>query len=212
MKHFVLTLLSLLFFISQLANADDAIRVLMLESPYDQVPSEGARNIDYIVGKVFINGTFYSGSLEIVKDAKGLYVINNLPLEKYIEGVVASEIGKDWEMEALKAQAVISRTYATYYKNLNAGDKFHLTSSVLHQLYKGENTDSLIFSVVKETRGEVLIYDHLPIKAFFHATCEGKTEFPEEVWEESYPYLVSVDCNSKNAPYEHWQRKEGQDT
>lgn len=208
MKHtFFFVLVSLLFLLPPYSAADNTINVLMLESPYDQLPSRQAERIDSLNGKVFINGQFYKGLLNIMKDEKGLYVINTLPFEEYIEGVVAAEIGEEWELEALKAQAVISRTYAMFYKRLNAGENFHITSSVIHQLYKGENTDPLISYAVKATEGEILTYDNFPIKAFYHATCEGKTEVPEEVWAESYPYLRSVDCNSKNAPFEHWQRK-----
>ena len=204
---FLLTLLSTFFLLSHFSAAEDSIRVLMLKSPYEQLPSEKVENVDRVNGKVFINGQFYKGNLNIIKDKKGLYVINTLLFEKYIEGVVASEINDDWELEALKAQAVISRTYATFYKTLNAGKDFHLTSSILHQLYKGENTDPLVTYAVKVTDGEILTYENFPIKAFYHATCEGKTEVPEEIWEESYPYLMSVNCNSHNAPFESWRKK-----
>jgi len=189
-------------------RAEDTIKILMLKSPDDPLPSEGAELIGSLNGKVFINGGFYVGSLEIRKDEKGLYIINRLPLEKYIEGVVASETGKEWELEALKAQAVVSRTYALFYKNLNRGKCYHLTSTVLHQVYKNHNRiNSLIKQAVRETKGEILTYNGQPIKAFYHSTCVGKTELPEEVWGESYPYLKSVDCNSKNSPYQSWQRR-----
>ncbi len=207
MKYTVLTIISLIILLCRPAAAVDTMKVLMLGSPYDNLPSEEAVSIDSLNGKIFINGQFYSGRLRIMKDENGLYVINYLPFERYIEGVVASELGEDWEPEALKAQAVISRTYATFYKTLNAKKDFYLTSSVLHQLYKGANTDPLITYAVKSTEGEILTYKNLPIKAFFHATCVGKTEIPEEVWSESLPYLKSVDCNTKNAPYTNWQRR-----
>ncbi len=206
MKHIALTILTLFFILSQPVLAEDTIKVLMLDSPYDPLPSENAENIDYLTGKVFVNGQFYTGSIEVLKDKNGLHVINNLPFEEYIEGVVASEIGQAWELEALKAQAVISRTYAIYYKNHNSGNNFHITSSILHQLYKGKNTAPLISYSVKATAGEILTYNGMPIKAFFHAACEGKTEPPEEVWVEGYPYLKSVDCNNGNTPYDNWQR------
>ncbi len=206
MKHIAVTVLALLFVLLRPVFAEDTIKVLMHESPNDPLPSPEAPKIDSLTGELFINGHFYYGSLDVLKDKNGLYVINNLPFEEYIEGVVAAEIGREWETEALKAQAVISRTYATFYKNFNSGNSFHITSSILHQLYKGKNEDPLITDAVKATVGEILTYHNLPIKSFFHSTCGGKTEYPEEVWKESYPYLNSVDCYGRNAPYDNWQR------
>jgi len=206
MKYKILCIFSLLLFFAKSAFADNAIRVLMNESHSGSLPSAEAESIDRFTGKLFHNGHLYSGSLEVLKDKNGLYVIKNVPFEEYIEGVVASEIGLDWEIEALKAQAVISRTYAMFFKNRNAGNRFHITSSIRHQVYKGENRDPLIAYAVKATKGEVLTYKNMPIKAFFHATCVGKTEHPDEVWEESLPYLRSVECNGNNSPYDSWQR------
>ncbi|MEW6600268.1 MAG: SpoIID/LytB domain-containing protein [Nitrospirota bacterium] len=206
MKHIVITVFTVLFLFSQPVAADDIIKVLILESPDAPLPSPDASKIDSLNGELFINGQLYSGALEVLKDQNGLYVINSLPFEEYIEGVVAAEIGREWETEALKAQAVISRTYAVFYRNYNAGNAFHITSGTLHQLYKGKNEDPLITDAVKATAGEILTYHDQPIKSFFHSTCASKTELPEEVWKESYPYLTSVDCNSRNTPYDSWQK------
>jgi len=206
LRHIVIAIFTLLLLLSQTVAAEDTIRVLMHGSPYDPLPSPEASKIDSLDGELFINGQFYYGSLEVFKDKNGLYVISILPFEEYIEGVVAAEIGREWEAEALKAQAVISRTYAAFYRNNNASGSFHITSSSLHQLYKGKNEDPLIMDAVKATAGEILTYQNLPIRSFFHSTCGGKTEYPEEVWKESFPYLTSVECYDGNTPYDNWQR------
>jgi stage II sporulation protein D len=206
MKHIILTILTLMLLLAYTVSAEETIKVLMIDSPYDPLPSEQTEKLYSFDGKIYLNGKFYSGRLEVIRDEKGFYVINNLPFEKYIEGVVISEIGTDVELEAIKAQAVIARTYALYHKNNNADKNFHLSSSILHQLYERSNTDPLISYAVETTKGEILTFNSIPINAVYHATCEGNTELPEEVWDVEYPYLKSVDCNSVNAPYEKWQR------
>ncbi len=208
MKYIIyIILLSLVFFLSQALRAEDTIKVLIVENPNDRPPAEKAEKIGHLKGETFINDSVYRGFIEVRKDENGLYFINELPFEKYIEGVVAAETGKEWTIEALKAQAVISRTYAVYKKNQNAGKAYHITSSVLHQVYKGDNENKIISEAVKETEGEILTYEGSPIEAFYHSTCRGKTELPDAVWGKSFPYLTSVPCRGKRSPYEYWQRR-----
>jgi stage II sporulation protein D len=149
----------------------------------------------------------YSGDIEVWKGKSGLYLINEVPLEAYVEGVVKAETGKDWAMEALKAQAVVVRTYAVFQKLKNSDRKFHVTSTVLHQLYKGLNSDTVVSSAVRQTKGEILTYNGSPIEAFYHSTCGGRTEEPQEVFGKSYPYLKSVRASCKLSPYSIWARK-----
>ena len=170
-----MVLLSLLL-LPRISIAEDIIKVIMLGNPNDPLPSEQAENIDGFAGKVFINGKFHTGSIEVIQDRAGLYVVKKLPLEEYIEGVIVSETNKDWELEALKAKAVISRTNATLYRTNNSGAKYHLASTLPHLLYRGENADPLVSRAVKATKGEVLTYNGLLIKALFYFTNneEGK--------------------------------------
>ncbi len=186
---------------------EDTIKVLIIENPHAPLPSEKAKKIAFLNGEVFINDNIYQGSIKVSKDENGLHFINELPFEEYIEGVVAAETAPNWTLEALKVQAVISRTYAIYQKLLTAGKDYHITSSVLHQVYKGSNTNKIIRQAVQETSGEFLAYDGKPIEAFYHSTCQGKTEYPDAVWGKSYPYLQSVPCRGEHSPYEHWQRR-----
>ena len=207
MNRIIFIIFSLMFMFVHTAVADETIKVLLMDNPYDPFPSEEAEKLYSLNGKVFMNGKSYEGSFDVISDKNGLYVVKNLPFEKYIEGVVLSELGNEKDLEPLKAQAVISRTYAAFHKSQNIHKYFDISSSVRHQLYEGENTSPLISYVVQATEGEILTFDDLPVNAVFHATCEGKTELPEEIWEASYPYLKSVDCKSKNAPYEKWEKR-----
>lgn len=191
------------------ASASDAkIRVLILEDT-DAVPdkNEPLVMMGNTQGDLIKNGTHYSGTIEVWKGEKGLYLINELPLEGYVENVVVSEVGPNWDTEALKAQAVISRTYAVYRKSQSGDPRFDLTSSVISQVYKGSNVPIQIAYAVRETAGEILTYDGNPIEALYHSTSGGRTENPEEVFGKSYPYLKSVESNCELSPYWAWERK-----
>jgi len=197
-----------LLLLCRIPQAEDNIRVLMLDDPDSPLPSERTESMGKLNGKIFFKGESYAGLIEVRRDEKGLYIIDDLPFEKYIEGVVASESGAGVETEALKAQAVISRTYALFHKNLNKEKEYDLTSSVLHQVFKENNINPQITRAVEDTKGEILTYEGAPVETLYHSICIGKTELPEEVWGGgSYPYLKSVDCNSKNTPYDNWKRE-----
>ena len=212
MKHIIsISLLILVCLLALSLSAEDTIRVLIPNNSdiNEAILTEDARKIGNLNGKLSTNGQIYNGRIEVRRDKNGLLFINELPFEKYVEGVVAQEIGKGWDMEAMKVQAVIARTYAAYYKNVNEGKDYHLTSTVLSQVYKGENIDPWVAAAVKETEREILTYEGKPIEAFYHSTSGGKTEIPEEVWgkKKSYPYLRSVVSHDESSPYYQWKRK-----
>jgi stage II sporulation protein D len=141
------------------------------------------------------------------KGENGLYLINELPLEEYVESVTAAEVGSNWEIEALKAQAVISRTYAVSRMRANGHPRFHITSTVMHQVYKGNHSQVQVSYAVRETAGEILTYRGKPIEALYHSTSGGMTEDPEEVFGKSYPYLRPVATSCEISPYWVWERK-----
>jgi stage II sporulation protein D len=203
--------LIILFFLLITCNvyATDNIRVLIVNDFYPNIPekNEEITKLGSMKGDLLVMGTHYTGNIYVWKGNKGLYIINELPLEDYVKDVVAAEVSPDWEMEALKAQAVISRTYALYQKMTNGGSIYHIASSVIHQVYKGNNPDVRIEYAVKETSGEILTFDNKPIEAFYHSTSGERTENPEDVFGKSYPYLRSVEFKCEISPYSSWERK-----
>lgn len=216
-KFLVIILLFLLVLYSPLypdtlkENSKTTIKVLIQNEGLNLVPDRNERIglIGDVKGDFFGSGVRYSGQIEVWKGEKGLYVVNKLSLEDYVEGVVASEVGTDWELEALKAQAVIARTYAVYRKEAmsNQDTIYHLTSSVLHQVYNGNNSHFKVTFAVRATEGEILTYNGKPIEALYHSTCGGRTEDPEEVFGRKIPYMRSVESRCDLSPYWIWEKK-----
>jgi stage II sporulation protein D len=205
---FLFTLSFFYFSAGASPSTANTIRVLIVNEVYPKLPSKNERieKLGTMQGELLVRGSRYAGNIDVWKGENGLYIINELPLEEYIRDVVAAEIVPDWDMEALKAQAVVSRTYALYQKTMNGNSLYHLASSVLHQVYKGKNPDMRIAYAVSATTDEVLTFDGKLIEAFYHSTCGGKTENPEEVFGKGYPYLRSLESSCDLSPYSVWER------
>jgi len=108
---------------------------------------------------VLVNNKPYRGLAEISNADKGVLVINQLPLEDYLVGLINCEISSAWPIEAVKAQAVIARTYALNRKAIRLKAPYHMESSVIDQVYDGcLIEDSRARRAVTETQGEVLTY------------------------------------------------------
>lgn len=207
----LLALLAASFFISGPALAvesNSTIKVLILGEKFTGVPEENEKLaiVDRVNGSLLMDDLSFNGDIEVWKGKQGLYLINELPLEEYVEGVVKAETGPEWEGEALKAQAVVVRTYVLNQKSNNGKRQFDVTSSVLHQVYKGQNANRKIADSVKATEGQILTYDGKPIEAFYHSTSAGRTEVAEDVFGKNYPYLKPVKSICRLSPYCVWLR------
>jgi stage II sporulation protein D len=148
-----------------------------------------------------VNGKRYRGWVELRKKRNGLLiVINDLDLEVYLRGVISAEIPPDWELEALKAQAVASRTYALYEKKRAGKRSYHILATVMSQVYNGVNgKQRKVLKALKETKGLVLTYRGEVIPAFYHADCGGRTENAAAMmWAIDAPYLKGVDCECQD--------------
>lgn len=148
-----------------------------LLSPIKLLASDGQERIR-------LGGNLYKGDILIKATPEGrLDIIEYLSLEDYLYGVLPSEMSPDWPLEALKAQAVASRTYAM--KFINPARDYDITNGVEMQVYKGtDKINSRIIEAVNSTRGEVLKYKGKLITAFFHACCGGHTASVKSAWGE----------------------------
>jgi stage II sporulation protein D len=161
--------------------------------------SVNGRSVDLLVAsapvRLTVNGKGYRGLVEVRGAQRGLLVVNELPLEEYLVGLINCEISSAWPIEAVKAQAVIARSYAVYQKAARKGALYQLESSVMDQVYDGcDVEDSRAARGVQETAGEVLSYGGRVIQAFYHSNCGGHTEAAKNVWGSDVPYLRGVPC------------------
>lgn len=205
-----IALLSALCIISAAAASEARdIKVLIIDDVFQKMPvkDEQIERMGRLKGDLLVNGNHYLGNIELWRGRSAMFLINELPLEEYVKSVVSAEVGMSWEMEALKAQAVISRTYALYQIRKNSSLNYDLTSSVLHQVYKGSTIDARIAYAVRTTEGEVLTFNGQVIEALYHSTCGGKTEEAEDVFGKRYPYMRSVESKCEISPYWIWERK-----
>jgi stage II sporulation protein D len=147
------------------------------------------------------------GSLQVMARDGALLVINELHLEEYVKGVVPSEMSAGWHPEALKVQAVATRTYALYQRLANPGREFDVVAGTQDQVYRGrQGVDERVQQAVEATRGIVITYQNAPILAAFSSTAAGPTEDAMNVWSKDLPYLKGVDCPfDENSPYYQWR-------
>ncbi len=147
------------------------------------------------------------GSLKVLARGGGLSLVNDVDLEEYIKGVVPAEMSPGWHPEALKAQAVVARTYALYQRTLNKSREYDLVATVQDQVYQGrQGVDQRVQEAVESTRGIAVAYQNAPIYAAFSSTAAGPTEDAVNVWSKDLPYLKGVDCPfDVNAPRYQWR-------
>jgi stage II sporulation protein D len=161
-------------------------------------------------GFIVVNGKAYRGTIEVKRKKNGhLLVINDLDLEDYLKGVVAAEVPSDWEMEALKAQAVAARTYAMYQKRNSGRRPYHILATVDSQMYLGKSSErERTTRALQETIGQVVLYRGAVIQAFYHSSCGGHTEDALMLWGIDAPYLKGVDCDCQQiSKYGFWEKR-----
>ena len=154
---------------------------------------------------IWVGQKRYAGKLKIFVLKNEILVVNVLGVEDYLTSVVGSEMPTKWPIEALKAQAIASRTYALKQKGNTI---FDIDSTYKNQVYNGlESRTYETTKAVRSTRSLVLIYKNKLINALFHSSSAGMTENSKDVWGNEYPYLSSVKDFDKNNPKLKWEKR-----
>jgi stage II sporulation protein D len=134
----------------------------------------------------------YPGALEIAAVGSSLRIIDRVPLEDYLAGVVAAEVPRSFAVEAMRAQAIAARTYTLSHLGDHAGQGADLCAQVHCQVYAGlPPAGSRASQAVRDTAGEVLVWNGLLVDALYHSACGGSTAAAWDVRQSKLlPYLT----------------------
>lgn len=154
----------------------------------------------------FSEGDVELSQLEVAIKRTDTGEIEKVPLEKYVISVVASEMPAEFEVEALKAQAIAARTYiVNHLVHQEKGEEQFITDTTDHQVYKNEDelkaawgSDyhwkmNKVTEAVLATKNEIITYDNQPITPTFFSMSNGYTEDAKNYWGNDLPYLKSVE-------------------
>ena len=135
----------------------------------------------------------YFGGVRLNKVEEKFTVINLVPLEEYLRGVLPGEMPPSYPLEALKAQAVAARSFALKNRGKHKFEGFDLCDTTHCQVYAGAKELESTDKAVAETSGKILTYDDKLVEASFHADSGGMTEDVADVWGQPSPYLIAVE-------------------
>jgi len=171
----------------------------------------GSRRISIIPDmpqSLWVNGILYRGIVDFVADPDGsLTVVNTVPLDDYLMGVVPKETFAAWPDAALRAQAVAARSFAVYHIRHYAKPDYDIIAPT-HQLYGGVSAeDPRTSRAVLDTQNEVITYRGDILCTYFHTCCGGRTEDARNVFPSMTMYPAGVvshyDTDSPHAAWRH---------
>ena len=195
-----------LWIAEEAGTAIEGVDLRLVDARWQSHPTGKAR-LAVVPGgrsRIRVNGKAYRGVIELRITSFGtVRAVNWIEIERYLLGVVPAELGPEvWpRIEALKAQAVAARTYVWRNKGQFLDDGYDLCATPRCQVYAGADAEHpLSDRAVRETAGQILVWDDRPIIALYTATCGGHTEDGKGVFpEHDEPYLKGVPCRAEEA-------------
>jgi stage II sporulation protein D len=166
--------------------------------------------MDAIHPTAIVNDHHFRGYITIHRTTgkPGLTAVNSLSVDEYLYGVLPREVSPTWPLEALKAQAVASRTFVLYHCRNVGDDGYAVNGTTDFQVYNGKDVeDYRTIRAVNDTTGLVIMYQGKLIDAFFHSNGGGYTENSENVWGTYYPYLRGVPDFDENSGHYKWVKE-----
>ncbi len=172
----------------------------VLRSEYSLIKLQGPIYI-YAQEDITINGVNFGKNFYLLKDLYGTWtLVQKIAFDDYLAGVLPYEIGPNSPLEALKAQAVIARTWGIFNSDRFNMDKYHLCITTQCQVYKPPKiTNKNVKKAIEATSNLILTYKNQPINAFYHGSNGGVSATAGESWQiQDYSYFNSIIDGSKS--------------
>ena len=170
-----------------------------INGQWQKLPTDNIVIKPDIDGFVTVKRKWYRGFFRVVNTGAGITVINDVELEKYLLGVVPSEMPPAWEFDAHKAQAIAARSYAVANLGKRAKFGYDLTDTEADQVYNGASAETAqTNNAVEETNGIVLICNNKVIPAYYSASAGGRTLTAKQVWNMDVAFTHSVPSYDEN--------------
>ena len=179
------------------------MRVLLASDPRTAPPAEPLDAFRFRW-----NGRIYRGRFESVALLDGrIGLVDVVPIDAYLYGVLSKEVSAGWPRAALEAQAIVARTYALTKQR--PGKPYDVVASESDQVYGGVDSETVeARDAVDATSGSVVTYSGAPAHVAFGSCCGGHTADAGDLWGTDYPYLRGVaDSHCTTAPEYRWERE-----
>ena len=157
-----------------------------------------------------VNNRRYRGAVEIFRTqgAAGMTAVNVLTVDEYVYGVLGLTLTPEWPEQAVKAQAVVVRTFALHNIGKHRNEGFDLCDTGDCLVYEGQTQENpKILKAIEDTWGMTLLYQNYVVAAYFHMSSGGYTENSETAFSRMYPYLRGVPDFDQTSPYFRWQKR-----
>ena len=155
----------------------------------------------YSEEEITINDIQFGKNFYLIQDSYGTWtLIQKIKFDDYLAGVLPYEIGPSAPLEALKAQAVIARTWGIFNSDRFNMDSYHLCISTQCQVYKPPKVkNKKVQQAIAATSNFILTYENKPINAFYHGSNGGISATASESWQmQDFPYFISILDGSKS--------------
>ena len=199
---------------NEILKREKRLKKIVLKRKGDSIKFGSGRykTLDFISKgfSISVNGRAYVGDIRISVHGKQIFAVNYVGMESYLKSVVPSEMPSTWPIEALKAQAVVARTYALYHK-AGSSKEYDLYSGIKSQMYKGVCSEGSNSNMAVYLTEKMCLYDNGKlVPTYYHSTCGGQTLNADSIWERALDSIEGVDCGfCKDSIHYRWKKSIG---